>query len=131
MLATQAPLAEVLTVVGQQPITILPYPGARPFDHLSGVKVRGRVKFDPDRLAACESIHGDFFDRSPVQATCKPGVMNDPAITHIDSVMQIAAAAGNEVRAQRRLVILRRQLFQANHCELPQVLFGAGKRWRN
>src|SRR5882757_10470949 len=93
MLATQAPLAEVLTVVRQQPIAILPYPGARPFDHLPGVKIRGCVKLDPHTLAAGESIHRDFFDRSPVQATCKSGVMNDPPITHIDSVMQIAAAA--------------------------------------
>jgi hypothetical protein len=131
MLATQAPLAEVLTVVRQQPIAILPYPGACPFDHLLGVKIGGGVKFDPHRLAAGESIQRHFFDRSPVQATCETGVMNDPAITHIDSVMQIAAPAGNEVRAQRRLVILRRQMFQASHYELPQVLFGAGKRWGN
>jgi hypothetical protein len=56
--------------------------------------------------------------------------MNDPAITHIDSVMQIAATAGNEVRAQRRLVILGRQLFQANHCELPQILMVLGTMGR-
>ncbi len=53
--------------------------------------------------------------------------MHDPAITHIDSVMQIAAAACNEVRAQGGLLRLRRELFQANHCELPLVLMVLGK----
>jgi hypothetical protein len=39
MLAVQTPLAEVLTVVRQQPVAVLAYPGASALDHLSTLEV--------------------------------------------------------------------------------------------
>src|SRR5882757_10293474 len=131
MLAAHTPLAEVLTVVRQKPISVLAYPGTRPADHLSGVEVRRRVRFDPHRVAAGESRHRDLFDWPPVQATRKSRVMHDPAITHVDPVMQIAAAGCNEVRAQRWLLALRRQLSQAGHCERPSGNYGAREPCRD
>src|SRR5882757_40477 len=80
------------------------------------------MRFDPHRAAAGESSQRDFFDRPPVQPTCKSRVMHDLAIANVDSVMQITAAGCNEVRAQRRLLALRHQLFQASHCEHPPVI---------
>jgi hypothetical protein len=116
MLAAQTPLAEVLTVVRQQPVAVLAYPGAGPPDHLLTFEAGGDMRFDPYRAAAGESSQRNFFDGSPAQPICKPGVMHDLAIAHVDSVMQISSAGCNEVRTQRRLLKLWGQLFHASHC---------------
>jgi hypothetical protein len=108
MLAAKTPLAEVLTVVGQQPVAVLAYPGARALDHLWTLEARKRMRIDPHRSAACESNKRDLFDWSPVQPNCESCVVHDVAVAHVDSVMQIASAGCNEVRAQRRFLTLQR-----------------------
>ena len=37
--AAQTPFAEVLTIIGQQPIAVLPHTGSRPADDLSNVEI--------------------------------------------------------------------------------------------
>jgi hypothetical protein len=116
MLAAQTPLAEVLTVVRPQPVAVLTYPGASPPDHLLTLEVGRNMRFDPYRAAAGESSQRNFFDGAPAQPICESRVVHDLAIANVDSVMQISPARCNEVRAQRRLLKLRGQLFQASHC---------------
>jgi hypothetical protein len=116
MLATQTPLAEVLAVIGKQPITILTYPGARALDYLLAFEARRRMRFDPHRPAARESSQRDFFDWPPMQATCESCVVHHVAVAHIDSVVQIASARCNKVSPQG-------EGKSRNHGEHPLIKF--------
>ena len=122
MLAVQTPLAEVLTVVRQHPVEVLPYARARPLDHLSPLEFRMRVRFDPYRAAAGKSSQGDFLDRPPLKPTCESRVVHDFTAAHVDSVMHKTTAGCNEVGAQRRLLTLGHQLFRASHAENPLIV---------
>jgi hypothetical protein len=66
---------------------------------------------------------GDLFNRPPMQANCESRVVHDLALADVDSVMQIASAGGNEVSAQRGLLVLQRQLFESSHCAHLSTVF--------
>jgi len=91
MLTVQTPFAEVLTVVRQQPVSVLAHPGARPTDHFSTRESRWRIGSDPDRATAGETIESCFFHRASAQAVCESRVVHDLAAANVDSVMQISA----------------------------------------
>jgi len=87
MFTVQTPFAEVLTVVRQQPVTVLADPGARPMDHLSTREGRWRVGSDPDSAAAGEASERSLFHRPSVQALCESRVVHDVAAANVDSVV--------------------------------------------
>jgi hypothetical protein len=97
LLAAQTPFAEVLTVVGQQPIAVFAYSRARPADHLPMIEVRWRIGSDPGRVAAGETSETNLFHRPSVQAVCESRVMHDLATTDIDSVMQVTTTRCDNV----------------------------------
>ena len=105
MFIPQAPLAEMLAVVAEQPVTIFTEAGARAARHLGGVKARRAVASDPDRPFLCEACKRNFFHRSPAEFADHRPVVNDVTVAHIDTVMGEAATRCNEVRAQRWLFI--------------------------
>lgn len=102
MLAMQTPFTKMLTVVGQEAVTVFAHAGARPTDYLLRIEASRRVGSDPNRAAAGESSKRDLFHRPSVQATHEPGVVHDVAAADIDSVMQKATAERDEMRAQGR-----------------------------
>jgi hypothetical protein len=99
--AAQTPFAEVLTVIGQQPIAVFPHPGSCSADDLSNVKIGWRVRSHPHALPAREMSERNFFHRSAAQTVGVPRVVNDLASADVDAVMQIAAPRCDKVRTQR------------------------------
>ena len=102
----QAPFAEVLAVIGQQPIEVFPHTGSCSADDLSNVEIGWRVRSHPDALSAREMSERNFFHRSPVQTVRESRVVNDLASTDVDAVMQIAAPGCDKVRAQRGFLVV-------------------------
>jgi hypothetical protein len=103
--AEQTPFAEVLTVIGQQPIAVFPHTGSCSADDLSNVEIGWRLRSHPDALSAREMSERNFFHRSSAQAVCEARVVNDLASTDVDAVMQIAAPRCDKVRAQRGFLV--------------------------
>ena len=101
----QTPFAEVLTVIGQQPITVFPHTGSCSADDLSNVEIGWRVRSHPDVMSARETSERNFFHRSSAQTVREPRVVNDLAGTDVDAVMQIAAPRCDKVRTQRRFLV--------------------------
>ena len=99
--AAQTPFAEVLTVIGQQPIAVFPHTGSCSADDLANVEIGWRVRSHPDALSAREMSERNFFHRSSAQTVREPRVVNDLASTDVDAVMQIAAPRCDKVRTQR------------------------------
>jgi hypothetical protein len=97
MLTAEAPFAEVLAVVGQQPIAVLTYSGAGAPDNLSSIEVRWRIDSDPGRLASGETIERDFLHRPSAQAVRKPRVVHNPATADVYTVMQIPTTRCDDV----------------------------------
>jgi hypothetical protein len=103
--AAQTPFAEVLTVIGQQPIAVLPHTRSCSADDLSNVEIGWRVRSHPDALSAREMSERNFFHRSSAQTVHEPRVVNDLASTDVDAVMQIAAPGCDKVRTQRGFLV--------------------------
>jgi hypothetical protein len=103
--AAQTPFAEVLTVIGQQPIALFPHTGSCSADDLSNVEVGWRLRSHPDALSAREISERNFFHRSSAQTVREPRVVNDLASTDVDAVMQIAAPRCDKVRTQRGFLV--------------------------
>jgi hypothetical protein len=97
MLTAQTPFAEVLAVVGQQPVAILAYSRARPPNYLSTIEGLRRVGSDPDRTAAGETSERNFFHRTSAQAVCQSRVVHHRAAADVDSVVQIATTRCDNV----------------------------------
>ena len=103
--AAQTPFAEVLTVIGQQPIAVFPHAGSCPADDLSNVEIRWRVRSHPDTLPAREMSERNFFHLSSAQTVREPRVVNDLASTDVDAVMQVTAPRCDNVRTQRGFLV--------------------------
>jgi hypothetical protein len=101
----QTPFAEVLTVIGQQPIAVLPHSGSSSADDLSNAEIRWRVRSHPDALPAREMSDRNFFHRSSAQTVREPRIVNDLASTDVDAVMQITTPRRDKVRTQRGLLV--------------------------
>ena len=96
-LIAHAPFAEVLAVVGQQPVAVLAQPGECPAYHLSAVEIPRRSGAGPDRLATGETSERNFFHRPSAQAVPESRVMYDLAVADVDSMVKVAPALGDEV----------------------------------
>jgi hypothetical protein len=88
MFIVQTPFAEVLAVIAQQTVAILPYAGSRAAGYFLTIEIRWRIGYDhPDSATTCETSERDLFHGSGTQAVCQPCVMHDLAIADVDSVM--------------------------------------------
>src|ERR1700730_6487352 len=103
--AAQTPFAEVLTVIGQQPIEVFAHTGSCSADDLSNVEIGWRVRSHPDALSARAMSERNFFHRSTAQTARESRVVNDLASTDVDAVMQIAAPRCDKVRTQRGFLV--------------------------
>ena len=101
--STQAPLAEVFAVVANDVISILAKPTARATNHIFPVEARIRICAYGDGPATGKFRQRHLFYRSAVEAADDTRVMDDPAMTHIKAVMDVAAARRDEMRGQWRL----------------------------
>jgi hypothetical protein len=101
----QTPFAEVLTVIGQQAIAVLPYSGSCSADDLSNAEIGWRVRYHPDALPAREMSERNFFHRSSAQTVREPRIVNDLASADVDAVMQITKPRCDKVRTQRGLLV--------------------------
>jgi hypothetical protein len=105
--AVYTPLTQVLTVVAEEPISVLSKPGARPPHDLRTWQSVGPCRSHPYRLSLSEQLERYLFHRSSAPVAGKAAVMHDGASADIDTVMRIGETRCNEVRAQRRLFIFR------------------------
>ena len=67
VLIPEAPLDEVLAVVAEQSITILPEARARPVRHLGAIEAGGRLASHPDRPFLRETCKRNLFHRTPAE----------------------------------------------------------------
>jgi hypothetical protein len=103
--AAQTPFAEVLTVIGQQPIAVFPHPRSCSADDLSNIEIGRRVRSHQDALSAREMSERNLFHRFSAQTVRAPRVVNDLASTDVDAVMQIASPRCDKVRTQRGFLV--------------------------
>jgi hypothetical protein len=96
-LTAKTPFAEVLAIVGQQPIAILTHSGARAPDDFSRIEVRRDIESDPGGSASGETIERGFFDRPSAQAVDKSRVVDDLSFADVYSVVQIPATRRDDV----------------------------------
>lgn len=101
--STQAPLAEVFAVVADDVVSILAKPTARATNHVFPVEARIRVSAYGNGPATSKFRQRHLFYRSAVEASNDTRVMDDPPMTHIEAVMDVAASRRDEMRGQWRL----------------------------
>jgi hypothetical protein len=92
----------VFAVVADDVISILAEPGTGTEDHILAVEVRIRVHPHSDGPAASKFFQRNLFHRSPAEASDQARIMDDPPVTHIEAVMDVAAARRDEMRGQWR-----------------------------
>jgi hypothetical protein len=94
-----APGAEMLAVVAQEPIPILSQSGASPLDSFLAAVLRQRIWFDPNLMARSETGDADFLHRAAMQRPAKPAVMQHLPLAYINTMVAIAMARRDEMRA--------------------------------
>jgi len=100
-----APLAQVLTVVTEEPIAVLPEPRACPAYDLCAVQMSGPWRPQPDRVPAGKARERDLLHRPAPPRLSKGGIVHNGARADIDAVMRISETRRNEMCAERRLFI--------------------------
>jgi len=101
-LIPQTPFAEVLTVVGQQPIAVLAYPGAGPSDHLPLVIFRWYAGHNSHGSSCRKARERNLFHRSSAQPFRESRVVHHLASADVDSVVCVAATLSDNVSTQLR-----------------------------
>jgi hypothetical protein len=94
----------VFAVIADDVIAILAKPAAGTANHILALETPIRVRAYRDRPAASELRQRDFFDRPEAEAADEPRVMDDPPVTDIEAVMDVAAARRDEMGSQWRLL---------------------------
>jgi hypothetical protein len=102
-LATQRPLAEVLTVVCHEPIVVFAEARTRPLHHFTAIEAWYIVS-NPDAVAMSEILKRNVFDRSASQSVGKAGVVDDATVANVNAVMAIERSRADEMRRERRLI---------------------------
>jgi hypothetical protein len=95
----------MFAVVREKAIGALAHSRSRPRNHLFAIEAQAAAVSNPDRLAGCKASERHFFDGSPAKAVSKARVVHYVPLPDIDSVVQIATAGCDEVRAKWRLFV--------------------------
>jgi hypothetical protein len=93
----------VFAVVANDVISILAKATAGTKNHVFAVEARIAVGAYGDGPAASKFRQRHLFHRSALEASDETGVMDDPPVTHVKAVVEVAAARRDEVCSQRRL----------------------------
>jgi len=109
-----APLTEVLAVIVQNPISRLPQARACATDNLRPLEC-GRPPARPDTAAAGKLRERYFFHRGVIKTVGESCIVHDPAIAHIDTMVQVAAPRRDDVRARKRLLVLEQTSVEEAH----------------
>lgn len=96
----------MFAVVAQDVVSILAESGAGTQNHSLALEARIRIRPDSDGPAARKFRHRNLLHRSPAGASDQTWVVDDPPITHIKAMMDVAAARRDEMRGQWRLFSL-------------------------
>jgi hypothetical protein len=110
----QAPLAEVLAVVGKQTVPILADARASALDDLRRCEGDALVNPHADAMPVGKPYDRHFFNRSSMEAT-RESVVYDLAAAHVDPVMSEAQARGHEVRAAPGFFALGQLMIASEH----------------
>ena len=121
MFTVYTPLAQVLTVVAEEPIAVFSKPGACPPYNLCALQTVGPCGAHPYRVSVSEARERSLFHRSPAPVFGKGGIVHDGAAAHVDTVMRIGETRRNEVRAQRRLFISRQRSIASAKAKTPAL----------
>jgi hypothetical protein len=103
--AEERPLAQVFAVVGQEPIVVFAKPRAGTPDCFLGGEPWHGVQPDMNFMACGEAFERCFFDRTAMQRRRKTGVVNDPSIADIDTVVFVARALCHEVSTENGFAV--------------------------
>jgi hypothetical protein len=103
-LSAQAPLAEVLAVVAQDPIIILTEPRAGTLHDLARVVHHRHAASHRYRSASTEFLQRNFLHRSAGEEAGNRPTVDDFSVTQVDAMMDEADPRADEVRARRRFL---------------------------
>jgi len=104
-----APFTEVLAVIVEDPIPILPHARARASNDFRTVKYGLPPPAGPDAPASCELRERHFCYGTPEKTMRQTGIMYDSPISNVDPMMQIATTWRENVRARQRLITFRQE----------------------
>jgi hypothetical protein len=100
--AVHAPFAEVLAVVGQDPVGVLADSRSRPRDHGVSIESSVIVRTNPDRASARKLLEGHFLDRSGAPAAGEAPIVHHIAVADVDAVMHVASARRDDMRCEAK-----------------------------
>jgi hypothetical protein len=103
VLAMDAPLAEMFAVVGQGPVSLLPESRTRSRDHRVAIESRVDMSVNADGTSARELRERDFLDRPATPVTGQARIMDNPAVSHVNAVMQVSEATSDDVCREGRV----------------------------
>lgn len=116
--AAQTPLAEVLAIVAEKMIAVLPETRAGAVDHLLWRESGRQARPHPHTTSVAEARERNLFHRSPGQEPGNGAAMDDLACTQIDAMMNVADSPRDEVRAAWRLLIVGQEMITSNAMSL-------------
>lgn len=97
VLVVQTPVAEVLAIVGEDPVLGFTHSRARPlYRDLAGKFVLAILP-NQQWAAGGKSIDGDFFYRAAVERSRQTGVVHDFAVANVDAMVPIPQARRDDV----------------------------------
>ena len=102
-LVVQRPIAEMLAIVCQQPITAFAQTRTRTLHHFVTIEPGWGV-YNSDVAASCELRERNVFHRSSPQSICEASVVNDATVPDVYTVMAVERARSDEVRGGRGLI---------------------------
>jgi hypothetical protein len=95
-LIAKRPGTQMRAVVSQDAIATFAQPRACPLHHLATLE-DATVMSNSDLASMRETLERNLFHRSAPQSICKAGVMDDAAVTDVDTVMRVKRSWGDEM----------------------------------
>ncbi len=102
-LAVEAPCAEVLAIVGHDPIAVLSHTRQRPLSRRPADVPRGGRPFHPQNASRGEFRQRRHLHWPAAPGARQPGVMHDLAVPYVDAVVGVAASRRHQPAAQWQL----------------------------
>lgn len=104
LLSAYTPFTEMLTVVGEQSVTILSQARPSAINDLPRIVPRRHAASHRYGSTPTKIPQRNFLHRSPGEETRNRPAVNDSSAAQVDAMMDIADARGDEMRAERRLL---------------------------
>ena len=140
MLVVQTPVAEVLAIVGEDPVLGFTDSRASPLHRVLAGKLVLAILPNQEWAAGGKSIDGDFFHRAAVARSRQTSVVHDFAVANVDAMVPIPQARRDEVCAKgERAFLMGAPIGGADHNRavvtrelmLERIVHDAGPRsWR-